>query len=76
MDLSTTNRRVVKALNESGPGKHKKAIRLYTYPDEETETFYVLTIGDKKSQGDDIKACCEFVDELLKDRESQAEVDY
>ena len=65
--------RGVKAIDESGPGKRKKAIRLYIYPDEETEMFYVLTVGGKgkgKSQGRDIKACSEFVKGLLKERES------
>ena len=63
--------RGVKAIDESGPGKHKKAIRLYIYPDEETETLYVLTVGGKgKSQGRDIKTCSEFVKGLLKERES------
>lgn len=62
----------VKALDESGPGKHEKAIRLYIYPDEDTETLYVLTIGDKdkRSQQNDIKSCSEFVKGLLKDRDS------
>lgn len=63
----------VKGIDESGPGKHKKAIRLYVYPDEETETLYVLTVGDKstgKSQSRDIKTCSEFVEGLLKKRES------
>jgi len=63
----------IKALDESGPGAHKKATRLYIYPDEETETLFVLIVGDKKSQGDDIKSCSDFVKKLLKDRGPQDE---
>src|SRR3972149_5722247 len=61
----------IKALDESGPGKHKKALRLYIYPDERSETLYELTIGDKSTQREDIKQCTEFVKQLLKEYESQ-----
>jgi len=61
----------VKALDASGPGKHKKALRLYIYPDEQSKTLYVLIIGDKTTQRDDIKQCSEFVIQLLKNQQSQ-----
>lgn len=56
----------VKALDESGERKVKnlKVTRLYVYPDVEGKTLYLLTIGDKKSQGKDNKYCGDFVKEL------------
>lgn len=56
----------VKALDESGERKTKnlKVTRLYVYPDIESKTLYLLTIGDKKSQRKDNKYCSDFVKEL------------
>src|SRR3972149_3430742 len=48
----------IKALDESGPGKHKKALRLYIYPDERSETLYELiedTFDDDPQFVDDLK---------------------
>lgn len=58
----------LRAIDESGPGKHKKALRLYVYPDEEIEELHVLTLGDKASQRADIKLCKKFVEDLKKKR--------
>jgi hypothetical protein len=66
----------VKALDESGPGKHKKALRLYIYPNEFSETLHVLTLGDKNKQREDIKQCIESVKALLKSDRSQDNSDY
>lgn len=61
----------IKALDESGPGAHKKATRLYVYPDEPTETLFLITIGGKDGQQRDIQSCRQFVIKLLKDREEE-----
>lgn len=54
--------RGIKALDESGPGKHRKALRLYIYPETETQTLFVLAVGDKRTQGEDIRECVRFVE--------------
>lgn len=46
--------------------KGKLAIRLYLYPSESEKTLYLLTIGDKDQQADDIRECSKFVRELRK----------
>ena len=54
------------AIDESGPGKgsRMKALRLYVYLHEEKEDLYILTLGDKDSQEDDIKLSQVFVSGL------------
>ncbi len=42
-------------------------LRLYFHPESETETLFLLRIGEKDTQDDDIKKCHEFV----KSRRSQ-----
>jgi hypothetical protein len=60
--------RGLRALDQTGPKNPKKVLRLYIYPDEDTQTLYALTIGDKDSQSDDIKMCEVFVENLLNTR--------
>lgn len=55
----------VLAFDQSGEGKHLKATRLYTYPDEFTKTLHFITLGDKASQDGDIRLCSAFVEGLL-----------
>lgn len=47
----------LKAIDETGPNHPRKAVRLYIYPDEETQTLHVFTMGDKNSQAADIAHC-------------------
>jgi hypothetical protein len=47
----------MKAIDQTGPNKPKKALRVYVYPDEETKILHIFTIGDKDSQQDDISHC-------------------
>jgi hypothetical protein len=54
----------VVAIDQKGGGKSLAQTRLYVYPDTETETLYVITLGDKGSQKDDIATCRAFVNEL------------
>lgn len=46
--------------------KGKLAIRLYVYPSESEKTLYLLTIGDKDQQENDIRECSTFVRDLRK----------
>ncbi len=45
------------AITEQGGGANVAATRLYVYPDTETETIYLLTLGDKSTQTEDISHC-------------------
>ncbi|EKD26308.1 MAG: hypothetical protein ACD_79C01270G0006 [uncultured bacterium] len=54
------------ALDQKGSKGKLKQTRLYIYPDEEKEILYVMTLGDKHSQSDDIKECIKFVDDIRK----------
>jgi hypothetical protein len=36
------------------------------YPDEDEEVLHIITLGDKRSQPDDIALCRQFVTELRK----------
>jgi hypothetical protein len=56
----------VLAFDQKGGGAGLKEIRLYTYPDEDTEALYLITIGDKNSQGRDVLNCREWVTDLRK----------
>jgi hypothetical protein len=54
-----------KAITEKGGhGKGLKATRLYLYPDDVNREIHLITIGDKKTQKDDINFCKRFVDDL------------
>jgi hypothetical protein len=54
----------VVAVTEKGQGPALAATRPYVYPDSERDTLYLITLGDKKSQRDDIKVCKDFVAKL------------
>lgn len=56
----------VVAIDQKGGGKNLAQTRLYVYADTETVTLYVITLGDKGSQQDDIRTSREFVNELRK----------
>lgn len=63
----------VVAIDQKGGGKKLAQTRLYVYPDTDTETLYVITLGDKRSQQDDIRTCRAFVNELRKVRQDTDE---
>jgi len=48
------------AIDQKGSGVNIAETRLYVYPDTETETLYLVTLGDKSTQRDDIKDCKTF----------------
>ena len=45
--------------------------RLYFYPEVETGNIYLLTIGDKNSQQDDVRRCHEFVEDRRKELQDE-----
>jgi hypothetical protein len=50
------------AIDERHHGKGKlKATRLYLFPEIDTATVHVITIGDKQSQSNDVKTCHAFI---------------
>ena len=51
----------VKALDQRGSKGKLKQTRLYIYPDIDSKKLYLLTIGDKGSQREDIRMCSDFV---------------
>lgn len=52
----------VVALDQKGGGAGLQETRLYVYPHEERKVLYLITIGNKDEQPDDIKFCSEFVE--------------
>ena len=46
------------------PPKGGFQLRLYIYPHEQTQTIYVITIGDKQTQQNDIKTGHQFIQAL------------
>ncbi len=47
------------AIDQKGGGVNLAQTRLYIYP--ERDTLYLITMGDKQSQQDDLAICREFV---------------
>lgn len=55
----------VRALDQKGSGRGKlRQTRLYVYPDIDQKILYLITIGDKTSQRNDIKLSADFVIKL------------
>jgi hypothetical protein len=52
------------AIDQKGGGVKLAQTRLYVYPDAEREVLYLLTLGDKRSQHQDIENCKHFVAQL------------
>src|SRR6185312_3810797 len=57
--------RGVLAIDQRGGGKALAQTRLYVYLDQDTQTVYVITLGDKRSQKDDVQFSSEFVESLI-----------
>lgn len=62
----------IKAVDQKGGGQKVKLqqTRLYIYPDLNTRTVHVLTMGDKSSQKEDIKFCREHVKKEIRGRQT------
>jgi hypothetical protein len=54
----------IHAIDQSPLGKGSLETRLYVFPEESTTTLYVMTIGDKDQQKDDVRECCALVKKL------------
>jgi hypothetical protein len=54
----------VVAIDQKGGGSNLQQTRLYIFPDEATNMLYIITIGNKNTQSDDIRCCKQFVDNL------------
>src|SRR6266481_3375756 len=52
------------ALDEKGYKPKQPPTRLYVYPQQNSKTLYLITVGDKRSQKEDIKDCHQFIDSL------------
>ena len=61
------------AIDQKGGGRYLAQTRLYVYPDTETETLYVITLGDKQSQRQDIQTCREFVKQIRQELQTRKE---
>ena len=52
------------SLDQQGYKPKQPATRLYLYPQQKSYTLYLITIGDKHSQQQDIKDCHKFIKNL------------
>jgi len=57
-------RRGVVALSEQGFKPKQPPTRLYLYPAQNSKTVYLITIGDKRTQSQDIGDCYQFIETL------------
>ncbi len=55
------------SIDETGheKGSKPKSIRLYIFPCETEKSVYVMLLGDKSSQHNDVKLCKDFVSKKL-----------
>jgi hypothetical protein len=63
----------VVAIDQKGGGKSLAQTRLYVYPDTEAEVLFVITLGDKCSQKNDLETCRSFVSNLRKKKKDSDE---
>ena len=56
----------VVAIDQKGGGKSLAQTRLYVYPDTEAEILFIITLGDKRSQKNDLETCRSFISNLRK----------
>ena len=54
----------VVAIDQKGGGGNLAQARLYVFPDAIRKVLYLITLGDKKSQRDDIALCKAFISQL------------
>jgi hypothetical protein len=59
----------VHRISQHGQGRALKETRLYVCPDEETKTLYLLTLGDKTTQKDDINFCTQWVGKFRQNKQ-------
>jgi hypothetical protein len=49
---------------------------MYVYPDPDTNTLYLITIGDKGSQREDNATCREFIVSLREEKQKAHDAQY
>ena len=49
------------SITQQGGGKNLAQTRLYVYPDTPNEVLWLLTLGDKNTQPDDVQLCYTLV---------------
>jgi hypothetical protein len=59
------------AIDQKGGGSNLQETRLYTYACEAQNVLYLITVGNKDSQSNDIQIAKRFVEQLLKTLEQQ-----
>ncbi|MBV8212254.1 MAG: hypothetical protein JOZ08_03405 [Verrucomicrobia bacterium] len=57
-------KRGVVALTQQGFKPQQPPTRLYLYPAQNSKTVYLITIGDKYTQREDIQDCYRFIETL------------
>lgn len=58
------------AIDQKGTEGKAAQTRLYVYPDPDTSTLNLITIGDKRSQRDDNATCREFIVSLREEKQN------
>lgn len=58
------------AIDQKGTKGKPTQTRLYVYPDPDTATLYLITIGDKNSQRDDNATCRELIVGLREEKQN------
>lgn len=56
------------AVDQKGGGGNLQETRLYTFADDETQTLWLITLGNKDEQSNDIQFSRKFVESLAKEK--------
>jgi len=59
----------IRAIDQKGRGRNLQETRLCTYADDAKQVVYLITMGNKDTQADDIALSKEFVNELRQTEE-------
>ena len=59
----------VVAIDQRGGGPGLQETRLYTFPEDKTQSLWLITIGNKAEQSDDIQFCRKFVASLIENQD-------
>jgi hypothetical protein len=55
------------SIDQRGQKGRLMQTRLYLFADETTQTLHLITLGDKRTQSEDIKECNEYIEKLRKE---------
>jgi len=59
------------AIDQKGGKGSLKETRLYLYPDKSSQIIHLITLGDKRTQSEDIRYAREFVGGLIQPQNQQ-----